>query len=41
MASCRLEIVLTDDIVEGGVIGAREEVGKEVDHHEAVLLALK
>ena len=32
---------LTDDIVEGGMIGAGEEVGEEVDHHEAVLLALK
>ena len=32
---------LTDDVVQGGVIGAREEVGEEVDHHETVLLALK
>ena len=32
---------LTDDVVEGGMIGAGEEVGEEVDHDEAVLLALK
>ena len=32
---------LTDDIVERGVVGAGEEVGEEVDHDEALLLALK
>ena len=35
------ETQLTDDVVERGVVGARQEVGEEVDHHEAVLLALK
>ena len=35
------ESQLTDDVVERRVVGAREEVGEEVDHDEAVLLALK
>ena len=31
---------LTDHVVERGVVAAREKVGKEVHHHQPVLLSL-
>jgi hypothetical protein len=34
-------LVITYDIVDRGTIGAREEVGEEVHHHQTVLLGLQ
>ncbi len=34
-------VSLTYHIVHGGVVGAGQEVGEEVDHHETFLLRLR
>jgi hypothetical protein len=33
--------LLTNDIVDGGMVGAGYEVGEKVDHYHALLLSLK
>lgn len=33
--------MLTNDVINGRMVRAGEEVGEKVDHHEALLLALQ